>query len=355
MARSAYARRYTVVGISLAALILIGAVASGWWFLQRAANNPLSEDAVLSANRVNVAATIAGRVVTIAVTDNQRVAEGELLFALDPKPYQLAVAQARAELRLAEATRDAQRRTILAEQSNAAVATEQVRRARSNLALAEATLARLLPLAPKGYVTAQQVDDARTARDDAQTSLDQALRQAEAAEALVTTLAASEALVDARRAALAIAEHELTATEVRAPHDGLVVGLTVSTGEIVAPGQSLFTLIDSEHWYASATFPETELSRIAIGDCASVYVLADRSRPVAGRVDSIGWGVISEDLVNLPRGVPYVPKSLNWVRIIQRFPVRIRLDHPPAPLMRVGASAVAVVRHGEDCDPGAAE
>ncbi|MEA1052653.1 multidrug transporter subunit MdtN [Lamprobacter modestohalophilus] len=355
MARSAYARRYTAVGITLAVLILIGAVASGWWSLQRVANNPLSEDAVLTANRVNVAATIAGRVVTIAVTDNQRVAEGELLFALDAKPYQLAVAQVRADLRLAEATLDAQRRTILAEQSNAAVASEQVQRARANLALAEATLARLLPLAPKGYVTAQQVDDARTARDDAQTSLDQALRQAEAAEALVTTLDASEALVDARRAALAIAEHELAATKVHAPHDGLVVGLTVSTGEIVAPGQSLFTLIDSEHWYASATFPETELSRIAIGDCARVYVLADRSRPVAGRVDSIGWGVISEDLVNLPRGVPYVPKSLNWVRIIQRFPVRIRLDNPPAPLMRVGASAVAVVRHGEACDPGAAD
>lgn len=68
MARSAYARRYTAVGITLAVLILIGAVASGWWSLQRAANNPLSEDAVLTANRVNVAATIAGRVVTIAVT-----------------------------------------------------------------------------------------------------------------------------------------------------------------------------------------------------------------------------------------------------------------------------------------------
>jgi len=352
MARSAYARRYTAVGITLAVAILIGAVLSGWWALQRAENNPLSEDAVLTANMVNVAATIAGRVVTIAVTDNQRVAKGELLFALDPEPYQLAAEQARADLRLAEASRDAQRRTILAEQSNALVAEQQVERARANLALAETTLARLLPLAPKGYVTAQQVDDARTARDDAQTSLDQALRQAEAAEALVTTLAASEALVDARRAALAIAEHELAATEVRAPHDGLVVGLTVSTGEIVAPGQSLFTLIDSEHWYASATFPETELSRIATGDCARVYVLADRSRPVLGTVESIGWGVISEDLVNLPRGVPYVPKSLNWVRIIQRFPVRIRLDNPPTNLMRVGASAVVVVRHGEDCPRG---
>ena len=355
MAQSAYARKYTVLGILIAVVIMTGAVWSGWLYFQLAANNPLSEDAMLTANVVNVAATIAGRVVTIAVADNQRVAEGDLLFGLDPEPYKLAVAQVTADLRLAEATRDAQRRTISAERSNAAVATEQVQRARTNLALAEATLARLLPLAPKAYVTAQQVDDARTARDDAQSSLDQALRQADAADALVTTLEASEALVAARRAALAIAERDLAATQVRAPHDGLVVGLTVSTGQIVAPGQSLFTLIDTQHWYASATFPETELSNVVIGDCATVYVLADRSRPLVGSVESIGWGVLSEDLVNLPLGVPYVPKSLNWVRIVQRFPVRIRLDNPPASLMRLGASAVAVVHHGEDCDSGAHE
>lgn len=349
MASSAYARRSTVLGVTIAILVVVGALIAGWWYAQRAANNPLSEDAVLTADVVHVAASIAGRVVRIAVRDNQPVAAGDLLFALDPEPYALAVAQMMADLRLAEASRDEQARTIAAEQSNAAIAAEQVQRARTNLALAEATLARLLPLAPPGYVTAQQVDDARTARDDAQSSLDQALRQAEAADALVTTLDAAEALVAARRAALAIAEHELAATEVRAPHHGLVVGLTVAPGEIVAPGQALFTLIDTERWYASATFPETQLGHIAIGDCASVYVLADRSRPVRGRVESIGWGVLSEQLVDLPRGLPYVPKSLDWVRIIQRFPVRIRLDDPPAALMRIGASAVVVVRHGEDC------
>ena len=349
MAPSAYARKTSLPGAIVAVAILAATAALGWFWLRRSENNPMSEDAVLSANVVNVAATVPGQVAVIGVAENQRVAKGDLLFALDPEPYRLIVEQARADLALAEATRDAQRRTIAAEQANAAVAKRQVERARTNLTLAEATLARLLPLAPQAYVTAQQVDDARTARDDAATSLDQALRQAEAAEALVSTLDASEALVAARQAALAIARHDLAATEVRAPHDGLVVGLTVSTGEIVAPGQSLFTLIDTGAWFASATFPETELARIAPGDCARVYVLADRSRPVTGRVEGIGWGVVSEDLVNLPRGAPYVPKSLNWVRIVQRFPVRIRLADPPAELMRTGASAVAVVRHGHDC------
>ena len=134
---------------------------------------------------------------------NQRVAPRGRLFALDLEPHKLAVAQVTADPRLAEATRDARRRTISAEQSNAAVAAQQVQRARANLALAGATLARLLPLVPGGYGTAQQIDDARTARDDERTSLDQALRQAEAPGALVTTLDASEALVAARRAALA--------------------------------------------------------------------------------------------------------------------------------------------------------
>ena len=349
MTRSAYTRKFTAAGIVIALLIVGGAVLSGWWYVQRAENNPMSEDAVLKASVVNIAATVAGQVVTLAVSDNQRVAKGDLLFELDPEPYKLAVAQTLADLHIAEAERDAQRRTISAEKSNAAIASEQIRRARNNLALTETTLARLLPLESKGYVTAQQVDDARTARHDAQTSLEQALRQAEAADALVTTLDASEALVEARRAALAIADRGLAATQVRAPHDGLVVGLNVSSGEVVAPGQPLFTLIDTRHWYALATFPETELSRITIGDCASVYVLSDRSHPVVGRVESIGWGVLSEDVVNLPHGLPYVPKSLNWVRIVQRFPVRIRLDDPPPNLMRQGASAVTVIRRGDAC------
>lgn len=349
MAPSAYSRRHNPVGYVLAGLIISGAVAAGWVYLKRAETNPLSEDAVLTANIVNIASTVPGRIVTLEVTENQKVAKGDLLFVIDPVPYRLAVEQARADLMIAEAARDSQKRTISAEQSNAVVADQQVIRARTNLALAEQTLARLLPLLSKGYVTAQQVDDARTARDDARTSLSQAIKQAEAAASLVSTLDASEALVASRRAALAIAERGLANTEIRAPHDGRVVGLAVATGEIVAPGQSVFTLIDTDAWFASASFRETELPAIAVGDCARVYALADRSVPIAGRVEGIGWGVVSEDLLNLPRGLPYVPKSLNWVRIAQRFPVRIRLQDPPESLMRMGASAVAIVHHGERC------
>lgn len=349
MAPSAYTHRRSLVGSAIGAVIIIGAIAAGWIYLRHSRDNPLSEDAVLTASIVNMASTVPGRIVTLTVAENQKVAKGDLLFSIDPEPYRLAVEQARADLKIAEATHDAQKRTISAERSNAAIAGEQITRARTNLALAEQTLARLTPLLPKGYVTAQQVDDARTARDDARTSLAQAVKQAEAADSLVSTLDGSQALVEARRAALAIAERSLANTEVRAPHDGRVVGLSISTGEIVVPGQSIFTLVNTDAWYASASFRETELPAIVVGDCARVYALADRSAPIRGTVEGIGWGVISTDTLNLPRGLPYVPKSLNWVRIEQRFPVRIRLLDPPEDLMRVGASAVAIVHHGERC------
>ncbi|MFH5922999.1 multidrug transporter subunit MdtN [Roseomonas xinghualingensis] len=349
MAPSAYSRRRSFLGSIVAGLVIAGAVTAWWFYSRQADNNPLSEDAVLTASIVNIASSVPGRIATLPVKEDQKVAKGDLLFEIESVPFRLAVDQARADLRMAEAARNAQQRTISAEESNAAIATEQVVRARTNLALAEQSLARLTPLLRNGYVTAQQVDDARTARDDARTSLAQAIRQADAATSLVSTLDESEALVDARRAALALAERSLANTVIRAPHDGRVVGLTVSTGEIVAPGQSVFTLIDTGTWYANAAFLETELTGITMEDCARVVVLADRSVHIAGTVAGIGWGVISEDVVNLPRGLPYVPKSLNWVRIIQRFPVRIRLIDPPEGLMRIGASAVAVVHRGERC------
>jgi multidrug efflux system membrane fusion protein len=349
MAPSAYTRRRSLLGWAVGVLIVAGAVAAGWLYLARARDNPLSDDAVLTASIVNIASTVPGRIVTLPVAENQKVAKGDLLFAVDAEPYRLAVDQARADLQIALAALADQQRAIAAERANAAVAAQQVTRARANLTLAEQTLARLTPLLPRGYVTAQQVDAARTARDDARTSLAQAVSQEEAADSLVSTLDASDALVAARRAALAIAERSLTDTEVHAPHDGRVVGLVVATGQIIASGQSVFTLIDTGAWYASASFRETELPAMAVGDCARVYALADRSIAMAGRVEGIGWGVSSEEVINLPRALPYVPKTLNWVRIQQRFPVRIRLIDPPENLMRVGASALAIVHHGEHC------
>ncbi|MFC0284116.1 multidrug transporter subunit MdtN [Camelimonas abortus] len=336
-------------GVVASVIIIAVAAVMVWRFVQRAGHNPLSQEATLSAESIPVSASVAGRIAVMNVSANQAVKKGDLLFALDPEPYRLARDQAAADLRMAEAALADRRRAVAAEQSNAVIAGEQIARARNNLALATQTLARLEALRPKGYVSAQEVDSARTVKQDAEVSLRQAERQKEAADALVGGLAAAEALVEARRAALALAERALANTEVRAPFDGKVSALTAGVGEYVLPGQSAFMLINTAAWYAVAPFVETELSAISVGACATVYALADRTVPIRGVVESISWGVASESVINIPRSLPVSPKSLDWVRIAQRFPVRIRLIDPPDRLMRVGASATATVHHGQRC------
>jgi len=81
----------------------------------------------------------------------------------------------------------------------------------------------------------------------------------------------------------------------------------------------------------------------------TAYSMIDRRRAIKGSVEGIGWGVLDEERINLPRSVPYVERSLNWVRVAQRFPVRVRLADPPQQLMRLGASAVVEVNHGPAC------
>lgn len=337
------------IAFVITAVIILAACFFGWLTLKTSRLNPLSEDAVLNANIVNISSSVPGRIITLNAVENGRVKKGDVLFTLDPYIYQLAVDQARADLEIAEATMSTQHRTVVAERSNSGITQDQISSAQANLNLATQTLARLQPLEAKGYVTRQQLDDAATAKRNAEIMLQQAKKQNVAADALVSNTDASQALVQARRAALAIAEKQLADTVIRAPHDGLVVGLNIAAGENVLPNQSIFTLIDSQRWYASAYYRETELPHIRIGDCATVYAMQDRHTMMTGRVQGIGWGVISQDQINLPRSLPYVPKSLNWVRVEQRFPVRIVIDKPVAELMRVGATATVTVRSQDDC------
>src|SRR5262249_4586430 len=193
-----------------------------------------------------------------------------------------------------------------------------------------------------GYVTAQQVDQARTAQRTAQIALQQARQQAdEARQAIVNTKPAAAELERAR-ATLALAERDLNKTVVHSPCDGLITALDIAAGEFAAIGHPLFTIIDTEHWYAIGNFRETDLAGIKPGQPATVYVMAEPSQPLRGEVESLGWGVAS-DVSATFGGIPHVERTLNWVRIAARFPVRVLLDAPPADLMRVGASAVIVI------------
>ncbi len=341
--------RHSSLAKALALLLIIAALVMLAVILARATHDPSTDAASIDADVVHVASEVGGRVVRLGVTENAAVKRGDLLFQIDPEPYQEAVAQARADLAIAQATLGTQRRAVSTQGSNATIAVDQTRKAAENAALAQRTVDRLKPLAAQGYVPEQQLDQAEVAASDATKSLVQAREQQAAAHTAVDTVAGAQANVQARQAALAIAERQLRQTTVRAPHDGRVVGLTVTSGEVVAPTQSLFTLIASDEWFSVGNFRETALKHVRVGDCATVYSLIDRARPMRGIVTGIGSGVLDTERVDVPHGVPYVERSLNWVRVSQRFPVRVKLEHPPEDLVRLGASAIIEIDHGAAC------
>jgi multidrug efflux system membrane fusion protein len=334
-----------LIALGLVVLAAVIALYAASWARQ----HPASSDASIDADVVHVAAAVGGRIIHIGVRENSVVHRGDILFQIDPLPYQLLVNQTTADLALARAQLETQRRLVSTQRSNATIARDQTTNAQANYELATRTADRLRPLTAKGYVPNQQLDMADVNAHDAATRLQQARVQQAAALEAVDTVQAGEAAVTAREAALAVAQRGLDDTSVRALHDGLVAGLTVSTGEFVIPGQTLFTLINTEEWFAVANLRETELDAVKAGDCVTVYSMIDRHQAVKGLVEGIGWGVLDEDRINLPRSVPYVERSLNWVRVAQRFPVRIKLENPPQGIMRLGASAVVEVKHGREC------
>jgi len=331
-----------LIGLVIAIASIGSAAVATYFVLQEIDQSPRTDVAEISAPTVHVSATVPGRIVSVAVRNNAAVQKGDVLFQVDPEPYQLRLNQAQAELRAAQSEVEQGGRNIATEQTNADVADKQIERARINVDLAKQTLDRLEPLLPKGYVTAQQVDQARTAYNDAQVSLAQALQQSQGANQIIGTLDTRKAQVDVAQAAVALAQRDLDNTTVRAPFDGKVTGLEVAPGEYVVTAQSVFTLIDTSHWEAVAFFRETELDAIRLGSAADVFVMADRSQRITGEVESIGWGVRSEESANI-LGLPIVSSSLNWVRVAKRFPVYVKLHEPPQELMRIGASAIVIV------------
>jgi membrane fusion protein, multidrug efflux system len=347
--KTAGTRRHAPWAFLVSLAIMIAAIAFGLYALHRSAIRPTTDDASIDADVVHIAAEVGGRIIEIPLEENSRVKKGDLLFQIDPVPHQLAVDQARANLAVAKAALETQRRFLATQRSAAVIAADQVRSAETNLDLATRTVERRRPHAAQGYVPTQQLDQAQTTQRDATTSLQQARERQTAAVQAIDTDEAAIATVQARQAELAIAERHLQDTTVRATHAGRIVGLSVLSGEMVAPGQSLFTLVNDEEWFAVANFRETDLNAMAVGDCATVYSMIDRGAAIKGVVQGLGSGVLDTDRVNLPRAVPYVERSLNWVIVAQRFPVRIRLVDPPQSLVRLGATAVVEMKHGASC------
>ena len=336
-------RTWPAIVLVVATLLLVIFV------IHRLDRTPRTDDAYVYADTIDVVPEVSGRIVDLPVHDNQAVKQGDLLFRIDPRPYQDALTRGNASLVALERQIELTQRTVNAQQYNAQSVRAAVERARAAASQAADTLHRMEPLLSHGYVSAEDVERARTAQRATQAELSAAQLQAQQAAAAVSGVDALVAQRAVVMAEISIAELNLEYATVRAPFDGRIVSLTTSVGQFVTALKPVFTLIDTRHWYVVANFRETELKGIRAGTPATVYLMSDTGQRFRGSIDSISYGIASDEGgLALPGGLPHIQRTLNWVHVSQRFPVKIRVDNPNPELFRVGTSAVAVLHPGDD-------
>ena len=390
------------VGRILSALIVAGAIVSGMFVVDHTNHYPRTDDSEILANFIGIAPQVEGPLARLNVHDNQFVRKGDLLFEIDERPYRYALERTISEQATLEGEISDERRRIAAMVSAVSVAEanihsteadvrrwgaavnqakadvvnaqEAVSRAKAEWNYSNNNLHRIEPLLVKQYVTVDQVDRARTSEisqaqllkqaesqllqvqagldvtlaqeQRSKTMLTQSKAQHEQTQNAVTTL---EPLINQRGAkasAIDTARYNLNNCRVYAPFDARVTNLTISEGAYAHTGQQMFVLIDARTWWAVANFREGQLQQIAPGMRADVYVLSKPNQRFSGVVDSIGFGVTPDaDVVGrFDQGLPDVQRTLNWVRLASRYPVRVRVENASADLFRVSESAVVVIR-----------
>lgn len=369
--------------------------------IARAVFHPRTDDAEVFANFIGMAPQVDGPIMQLPIRDNQVVKQGDLLFVIDERPYQYALERALSDqaalegqiedrqryinsqvsaVRVAAATvtssaanRTATAATIPEANADVASARAAVLRGQADLHYAEDNLHRLEPLLAQQFVTVDQVDQARTQVEVRTRAVEQAEAQVALAEARVAsntsryqqsaadeeqrraqreqaanaveTLAPLTNQREQRAAAVRLARYNLNNCRVYAPFDGMVTDLTTSQGAYVHTGSQVFTMIDARAWWVIANFRETQLKHVIVGSAVDVFLMQHEDTPLHGVVESIGYGVTPDPSVAgvITPGLPAVQRSLSWVHLAARYPVRIRILSMPPGLLRIGETAVAVV------------
>jgi multidrug efflux system membrane fusion protein len=351
-----------ILGKQIGLAIVIGAVVVAVVAIWAYDYRPQTDDATLRANFIGIAPQASGHIAEMDVKDNQYVKEGDLLFVIDPRPYEDAEASAKAQLVLAHKEVDASERAVKVADASIARAEAQcavdeatVQRAEAEFTDADDHLKRLEPLLAKEFATKDQIEEAQTRQliatntvNEAQKNLTAAIAEVEQAKA--ERLRAEDEIGQEGdvNGHIALAEAELHEAElnleycrVRAPFSGKIVNFNISVGEFARAGVDVFTLVDTRTWYVVANFRETQLRHIQEGSPAEIYLQFKGGKRFEGKVVGLAWAVVPEDGTS-DIGLPSVPRNLDWVRLAQRFPVRIQVENPDASF-RLGASAVVTV------------
>jgi len=321
----------------LGAAIVIATVVMGIYVYTALYRHPRTDDAYVRANYIGIAPHIGGPIVELPIVDNQRVRAGDLLFVVDPRPYQSVLDRARAELELTNLEIKGYEQAI-------AAAEAKLGQRDADAAYAHQYLKRVEPLLDGQFVTQNQVFEARTRAQGTRALVDEARSEVRRARDLLGQLGDVNARRQAAEAAVYDAQLNVDYCSVRAPFDAYVTNLNIAVGQYANRGQDVFALIDDREWYVMANFRESFLDSIEAGMEVDVYLISYPNRRFRGRVQGVGWALFQHNGATV--GVlPAVEPTLNWVRLAQRFPVRIVLEErDPERPFRMGQTAVVTVR-----------
>ncbi len=340
-ARGFVGRHRVVLAIGLfTALIFAGATFLYW---DHASRFETTDDAVLDARQYSIAPKVSGYVTAVLVTDNEHVFAGEVIARIDPRDYRIALANAEAQLAAAQASirnLDAQ---IAAQQAQTGASRAQVDQSRAALRFAQEEATRSQALAQRGTGTVQREQQATSTLQQEQARRQSATEAVEAARATVTSLEAqrksAEANVAQANAQVDRARLDLSYATVTAAEPGRIARLTAAVGQLAQAGSSLSMFVPDEIW-VTANFKETQLDRMRAGQPAQIRIDAYPGTKLTGRVVSIQPG--SGAAFSL---LPAENATGNYVKIVQRVPVKIAIDDRPNDItLGPGMSVVPTVR-----------
>lgn len=306
-------------------------IAIGAYYWLTSGSSVSTDDAQVKQDIVSVSPQVNGQVVEVHVRNGARVKRGDLLFRIDPQPYQVALEQAEAALANARLQTQVLRTT-------AAGTGGDITGAQANLAIKRNALGRQQALLRQGFTTRSDYEDALNEVRSAETQLADARARAANASAAVAPGGDQPQIAQAQ-AAVDKARLELSRTSVRAPMDGVVENAdNLQIGQMAVTGVGMLSLVHSKSAWVEANFKEKDVGRMVPGQKATIEVDAYSGQKFQGHVQSVGAGTGSEFSL-----LPAQNANGNWVKVTQRVPVRIAFDGTPSKPMIAGLSVTATV------------
>jgi len=330
--------------------------------------NPWTRDGQVCAQVIQITTRVSGPIVDLPIRDNQFVETGDLLFEIDPRTFEAALAQARAQLDQTSGNVEAIEKQVEAARAGVEASRASIEQAKSAIAQLEATIAknkaeyeRQKMMLPKRATSQKMVQRARANYEvslqqkiSAQFGLKQAwagLAQSKAGlgqvQAQLVSLGESNPQSRAAKAAVRQAELNLEFAQVRAPVNGYVTNLSLRLGSQAVANQPALALVDVNSYWIHGFFKENVIADISAGDRAIVTLMTYPEIPIEGRVDSVGWGIAQQDGSTGVDLLPNIAPTFQWIRLAQRIPVRIHLTGVPKEIkLRVGTTCSVLVMKG---------